>query len=71
MRRCALMLLLFLMALLSTSVALAIPVARLQLWSDPGDPIGRGVNYDITYGNNVDDLGLSRAMLIFSERRLL
>ncbi|HXK24310.1 MAG TPA: PEP-CTERM sorting domain-containing protein [Myxococcota bacterium] len=37
--------------------ASAIPVARLQLWSDPGDPIGHGQTYDLLYETPPDSVG--------------
>lgn len=37
-------------------IALAIPVARLQLQSDPGDYVGGGQSYDITY-EDTDGIG--------------
>lgn len=40
-----------LLVLVGTSTALAIPVGRLQLWSDPGDPVGNGSTYDLTFDN--------------------
>lgn len=49
LRRLGFALLLASLALLIASSALAIPVARMQLWSEPGDPIGEGRTFDVIY----------------------
>lgn len=46
-------------ALLMPVSATAIPIARLQLWSEPGDPIGLGRELDVVYDNEVDFAFLS------------
>ncbi len=56
LRRLGLILFLVCVMPFAANPAFAIPVARLQLWSDPGDPIGEGGTYDIVYD---PDLGAS------------
>jgi len=34
----------------------AVPIGRLQLWSEPGDPIGLGGTYDVTYEIELGDI---------------
>jgi len=55
MRRIALAFLASLLVLIGASTALAIPVARLQLWSDPGDYVGEGGTYDFIYDRALGD----------------
>lgn len=55
LRRLGFALLLTSLALLIASSALAIPVARMQLWSEPGDPIGERQTFDVIHETDLGE----------------